>query len=129
MEPISDSGNGHLPRALAPGESSSTRWQVLGRVVASWDSLLAFLAPLLLYRATMAPTLYNLDSAEFTTAAYTGGLVRATGYPLYLAVGRIWSRIPIGDVGFRMNLLSAVCGALTLDPDRFRPIWRRPYFR
>jgi len=83
-------------------------------VAASWDSLLAFLAPLFLYLATMAPTLYNLDSAEFTTAAYSGGLVRATGYPLYLLIGRLWSRLPIGDVGFRMNLLSGVCGALTI---------------
>ncbi len=75
---------------------------------------IAILAPLLLYLVTMAPTVYNLDSAELTTAAYTGGLVRATGYPLYLVVGRAWSRIPFGDVGYRMNLLSAVCGALTI---------------
>jgi hypothetical protein len=75
---------------------------------------IAVLAPLLLYLVTMAPTVYNLDSAELTTAAYTGGLVRATGYPLYLVVGRAWSRIPLGDVGYRMNLLSAVCGALTI---------------
>ena len=76
--------------------------------------LLAFLLPFVLYLATMAPTVYNLDSAELTTAAYTGGIVRATGYPLYLVVGRAWSRIPVGDVGLRMNLLSVVCGALTI---------------
>lgn len=81
----------------------------------AWRStLLAFLAPLLLYAATLAPTIYNLDSAELTTAAYTGGLLRATGYPLYLLIGRAWSRLPVGDVGYRMNLLSAVCAALTL---------------
>lgn len=73
-----------------------------------------FSATLVLYLFTLAPTIYNLDSAEFTTAAYTGGLVRATGYPLYLIIGRFWSHIPIGDPGFRMNLLSAVCGALTI---------------
>jgi len=72
-----------------------------------------FATTLVLYLFTMAPTIYNLDSAEFTTASYTGGLVRATGYPLYLIIGRFWSHIPIGDPGFRMNLLSAVCGALT----------------
>ncbi len=73
-----------------------------------------FVATLILYLLTMAPTIYNLDSAEFTTASYTGGLVRATGYPLYLIIGRFWSHIPVGDPGFRMNLLSAVCGALTV---------------
>ncbi len=77
-------------------------------------AIVSFAVPLLLYVATLAPTVYNLDSAEFTTAAYTGGLVRATGYPLYLLVGRAWSRLPVGDPGYRMNLLSAVCGALTL---------------
>lgn len=62
----------------------------------------------------MAPTVYGLDSAELTTAAASGGLVHATGYPLYLLVGRFWSHLPIGDVGYRMNLLSAVLGAVTI---------------
>lgn len=88
----------------------ASRWQKDGW----WTSTLAFAAPFVLYLRTMAPTIYNLDSAELTTAAATGGLVRATGYPLYLIIGRLWSHLPIGDVGYRMNLLSAVCGALTV---------------
>ncbi len=104
-----------IPVRLAAGETGGPRVGSLPSLLArSWDSLLAFTAPLLLYLRTMAPTIYNLDSAEFTTAAYTGGLVRATGYPLYLLVGRLWSRLPLGDVGYRMNLLSVVCGALTI---------------
>ena len=75
----------------------------------------AFMVSFGLYLRTLAPTVYNLDSAELTTAAYTGGLVRATGYPLYLLLGRLWSHaVPLGDVGYRMNLLSAVFGALTI---------------
>lgn len=74
----------------------------------------AFLLPFLLYLLTIAPTIYNLDSAELSTAAPTGGIVRATGYPLYLLLGRIWSWLPVGDVGYRLNLLSAVSGALTI---------------
>ena len=77
-------------------------------------TLLAFGLPFVLYLLTLAPTIYNLDSAELTTAAATGGIVRATGYPLYLLLGRVWSWLPIGDVGFRMNLFSAFCGALTI---------------
>ncbi len=76
--------------------------------------LVAFLLPLLVYVLTLAPTVFNLDSAELTTAAATGGLTRATGYPLYLTLGWLWSKLPIGDVGYRMNLLSAVSAALTL---------------
>jgi hypothetical protein len=74
----------------------------------------AFGLPFVVYLLTLAPTIYNLDSAELTTAAATGGLVRATGYPLYLLLGRIWSWLPLGDVGYRLNLFSAFCGALTV---------------
>jgi len=92
------------------GNRPESRWQRDGW----WTTAFAFAAPFALYLRTMAPTIYNLDSAELTTAAYTGGLVRATGYPLYLFIGRFWSHLPIGDVGFRMNLFSAFCGALTV---------------
>jgi len=79
-----------------------------------WFALAAFSLPLLIYTLTLAPTIYNLDSAELTTAVATNGIVRATGYPLYLVLGKIWSWLPIGDMGYRMNLFSAVCGAATI---------------
>lgn len=88
---------------------------VASRVTSIVGFIAAFLVPFVLYVRTLAPTVYNLDSAELTTAAYTGGLIRATGYPLYLLIGRLWSHaVSIGDVGYRMNLLSAVFGALTI---------------
>lgn len=71
-------------------------------------------AAALLYILTLAPTIYNLDSAELTTAAATGGLVRATGYPVYLMLGWLWTHLPLGDVGYRMNLLSATSAAATI---------------
>ena len=88
----------------------------LRRLVARVDpvALAAFLLPLLLYTLTLAPTIYNLDSAELTTAVATDGIVRATGYPLYLLLGKLWSWLPIGDVGYRLNLFSALCGAATI---------------
>jgi hypothetical protein len=79
-----------------------------------WLTVTAFGLPFILYLLTLAPTIYNLDSAELTTAAATGGLVRATGYPLHLLLGWVWSWLPIGDVGYRMNLFSAFNGALTV---------------
>ena len=79
-----------------------------------WPTLAVFGLPLILYLLTLAPTVYNLDSAELTTAAATGGITRATGYPLYLILGKIWSWLPLGDVGYRMNLFSAVGGATTI---------------
>jgi len=79
-----------------------------------WRGIASFGLPFMIYLLTLAPTVYNLDSAELTTAAYTGGLMRSTGYPLYLTLGYFWSKLPVGDVGYRMNLLSAVFGALTI---------------
>ena len=90
-----------------------------------WRGLASFGLPFCIYLLTLAPTIYNLDSAEMTTAAYTGGLMRATGYPLYLTLGYMWSKIPLGDVGYRMNLLSAIFGALTIFlVDRILRRWR-----
>jgi hypothetical protein len=84
----------------------------IGRL--DFAALASFFLPFLLYSLTLAPTIYNLDSAELTTAAATGGILRATGYPLYLLLGKLWSLLPIGDVGYRMNLFSAFCGAGTI---------------
>jgi hypothetical protein len=80
----------------------------------SCQALIAFLIPFAIYIKTLAPTIYNLDSAELTTVAATLGLTRSTGYPLYILIGHIWSKIPIGDVGYRLNLFSAFCGAMTI---------------
>lgn len=102
-----------LPAAIVASLKGLDSIRSIARMV-DWRSLAAFFVPLAVYLRTLAPTIYNLDSAELTTAAYTGGLMRATGYPLYLSIGYLWSRLPLGDVGYRMNLFSAVCGALTI---------------
>jgi len=77
-------------------------------------ALASLCIPLMVYALTLAPTIYNLDSAELTTAVATNGIVRATGYPLYLVLGKLFSWLPVGDVGYRLNLFSAVCGATTI---------------
>src|SRR5256885_17261742 len=64
-----------------------------------------------LYLATLAPGLGGtVDSAEFQQAAYSLAIVHPTGYPLYLLLARLWiTLLPLGDVAWRVNLLSAVC--------------------
>ena len=61
----------------------------------------------------MVPTIYTFDSAELTVGAEALGIVHAPGYPLYLLVGHLFCQLPIGDVGFRMNLFSAISLAVT----------------
>ena len=77
-------------------------------------SSLAFILPFVTYLRTLAPTIYGLDSAELTTAAYCLGLVHPPGYPLYLLIGHLFTRLPFGNVGYRMNLMSAFFGALAI---------------
>ncbi len=56
--------------------------------------------------------MYGLDSAELTTGAWALGIVHAPGSPTYMLLGHLFSRLPIGDVGYRLNLMSAVAAAL-----------------
>jgi hypothetical protein len=76
-------------------------------------SLALFGLCLLVLRLTMVPTIYTLDSAELTMGAASLGIVHAPGYPLFLVIGHLFSWLPVGDVGFRINLLSAVSLALS----------------
>lgn len=75
---------------------------------------IAFGLPLGVYVLTLAPTVTTLDAPELTTAAYTLGIAHAPGYPFYTLLGWLFSHaFPVGDVAFRLNLLSAVFGAGT----------------
>ena len=78
-----------------------------------WDVLIIGF-PFVVYLRTMAPTVYGLDSAELTTGAYTLGIVHPPGSPLFLLLGNLFTYIPYGDIGYRVNLLSAVSAALTV---------------
>gem|GEM_PF-5705744 len=67
---------------------------------------------LLLYLSTLAPSVYWSDSAELQRAALTLEPPHPTGYPLYLLLGRLWiAALPLRDVAWRMNLLSALLSA------------------
>ncbi len=58
---------------------------------------------------TMAPTVYTLDSGEFVIAAAQLGIAHGPGYPLYLLLLHLFLHLPVGDLGFRGNLFSALC--------------------
>jgi hypothetical protein len=75
---------------------------------------LAFVLGLALYVRTLAPSLLLGDSAEFQTLSYTLGMTHPTGYPVYLLLGKLFTLLPVGDIAYRVNLMSAVFGALAL---------------
>jgi 4-amino-4-deoxy-L-arabinose transferase-like glycosyltransferase len=70
---------------------------------------LAFVA---LYWRTLAPDLVGHDAGELQFVPYVFGIPHYTGYPLYLLLGKGWTFVPFGSVAWRMNLLSAMFGAL-----------------
>lgn len=81
--------------------------------VADWGWwIAAALLPFFVYLQTMAPTIFGLDSAELTTGAYTLGIVHPPGSPLYLLLAHLFTWLPVGDVGYRVNLLSVVSGMI-----------------
>jgi len=88
-------------------------WDAL-RPAKVWPAWLAVLVAFIVYWRTMAPTVYGLDSAELTTGAYVLGIVHAPGSPLFLLVGHLFTWLPFGDVGYRLNLLSACSAAAAL---------------
>ena len=64
------------------------------------------------YAWTLAPGLLEADSGEFQTQAALLGLAHPTGYPVYLLLAKAATWLPVGDIAYRVNLLSAIMAAL-----------------
>src|SRR3984893_7667456 len=80
---------------------------------------LVFVASLVLYNYTIAPTVTLVDSGELIVAARSLGVAHPPGFPLYLILAHVASVVPIGSVAQRVNFASALfaalaCGMLTL---------------
>lgn len=85
--------------------------------LARQDRLLAgvvMVAAFILYLTTLAPATLKSDLSEYQFVLAEPGIPHPTGYPLYVLLGHLWSYLPIGSVAYRVNLLSAVLGALTV---------------
>jgi hypothetical protein len=76
--------------------------------------LVTFVASFVLFLQTLAPSVATIfdDSLEFQLVAFQPGIAHPTGYPLYTLLGKAMTLLPIGTVAYRVNLLSALCGAL-----------------
>jgi hypothetical protein len=87
----------------------SSRWWTIG------VGVLLFGICLSAYCATLAPTITwrhaGTDSGDLVTAAYTLGIAHPTGYPLFALLGKAFTLLPVGDVAYRVNLMSAVFAA------------------
>jgi len=96
-------GASRVGRSLIPYSSAE---------VAGTAAVVAFFA-FGIYLRTLLPGVGFWDTAEAQTVPHTLSIFHPTGFPTYTLLGWAWSQLPLGGVAYRMNLLSAVCVALT----------------
>ncbi len=73
-----------------------------------------FLAAFSVYLRTLNPVFAADDSPETTASCVTLGIQHPPGYPLDTLVGHLFSWVPCGNPGFRLNAMAALWGSLTL---------------
>jgi hypothetical protein len=68
------------------------------------------------YSLTLAPGLTwangGTDGGDLITAAATRGVAHPGGYPLYLWLAQLFQQIPLGNLAWRTNVMSALCMVL-----------------
>jgi len=67
-----------------------------------------------IYLGTVCPIVYPGDSGELTAASFSLGIPHNSGYPLFGLLGKLFCLIPIGNVAFRMNIMSVCFGVAAL---------------
>ena len=77
-------------------------------------AVLIGISALALYIRTLAPSLLWGDSAEFQTLSYTLGMTHPSGYMTQIMLGKLFTYIPVGNIAYRVNLMSAFFGALAV---------------
>jgi hypothetical protein len=71
-----------------------------------------FVATLLLYSWTLAPTVTLTDSGELIVVAHGLGVAHPPGFPLWIILAHLASLVPLGNVAVRINFASALFAAL-----------------
>lgn len=73
--------------------------------------VIALALALAVYWRTLAPTVTLEDSGSFIAAACSLGVAHPPGYPLWCLLAHGFTRLPLGEPAWRVNLFSAVCAA------------------
>src|SRR5258708_3737827 len=98
------------------GTKLDRRMNNIGRICPSRSELLCaaavFLAALLLYSWTLAPTVTLIDSGELIVVAYGLGVAHPPGFPLWVMLAHLASLVPLGNVAVRVNFSSALFAAI-----------------
>ena len=97
-----------MTRAVDGSGRDRGRWKPR---TASLAALVVAGLALVVYLRTLLPGVSVGDWAEMQWIPARLGIPHPTGYPLYILAGKAFSLIPIGSLGFRAELLSAVAAA------------------
>jgi len=73
-----------------------------------------FLSGFYLFLVSASPTVSFEDSGELISAAASLGITHPPGYPWLAMLWSLAQHVPLGSPAFRMNLVSAVCGAVAV---------------
>ncbi|MBN1135277.1 MAG: DUF2723 domain-containing protein [Anaerolineae bacterium] len=71
-----------------------------------------WLVAFIVYLQTLLPSVGWGDIARFQYVAKIWGVPHRFGYPLYIALSRLFGCLPTGDLAYRINLMSAFFAAL-----------------
>ncbi len=87
-----------------------------GRPFTTWLAALAcVLIPFVAYVHTLQPGLGGSgDSAKFQFIGRVLGIPHSPGYPGYVMLNALFARLPFGVLAYRINLMSALFGALAV---------------
>src|SRR4030095_321667 len=75
-------------------------------------AVFVFVASILVYTLTLAPTVTLVDSGELIVAARSLGVAHPPGFPLYVMFAHLATLVPIGSVAVRVNFASAFFASL-----------------
>jgi hypothetical protein len=84
----------------------------LRRAVQALMPVLVGLVALTVYLQTLLPGAGWGDIARFQYVARVWGIPHRFGYPLYIAISRLFGYLPVGNLAYRINLMSAVFAAV-----------------
>ncbi len=106
--------------ASTPAPTGWARLAVCVRPTTVGAPLVVGLLAFAVYLQTLLPSVGWGDVARFQYVARIGGIPHRFGYPLYIAIGRLFGHLPIDgpsatsgySLAYRLNLMSAVFAAL-----------------
>jgi len=77
-------------------------------------SVFSFFIPFIVYLMTLERKLVGGDTSWYALEIPKMQIFVPTGYPTFSLLGKLITYLPIGDLAYRLNLFSAIFGALTI---------------